>query len=154
MRLKIILNMNIEFLNKLTEKLRTCPIEVTGVIIYGSFVKGTFTEDSDIDLLIVAKNIHPKKHKRGKEIAKIKELLSLGIPMDILLLTPEECISNFKNHNPLFLDIAVEGIILIDNNEFLKTLIEETIEYIKKKNIEKLIDGWKFHVEFRAENKL
>lgn len=94
--------MNTEFINKLIEEIRACPIEMTGAIIYGSFIKGTFTEDSDIDLLIVAKNIHPKKHKRGKEIAKIKECFSSGAPMDILLLTSKECISNFKNHNPLF----------------------------------------------------
>ena len=148
------MSINIEIMNKLIEKLRMCPISVTGAIIYGSFVKGTFTKDSDIDLLIVASNIHPKKHKRGKEIARIKEYLSLGIPLDILLLTAEECISNFKNHNPLFLDIAVEGVILIDENEFLKTLIEETKEYIKKKNIEKLIDGWRFPIKHRQSTYL
>ncbi|MCS7200429.1 MAG: nucleotidyltransferase domain-containing protein [Caldimicrobium sp.] len=65
-----------------------------------------FTKDSDIDLLIISKEINTVRHKRHKEVAKIKEHLSLGIPVDILLLTPEECISNFKSHNPLFLDIS------------------------------------------------
>ncbi len=34
--------------------------------------------------------------------------------VDILLLTPDEAHHNFLNHNPLFLDIAEEGIILFD----------------------------------------
>jgi len=41
----------------------------------------------------------------------------VSLPLDILLLTPEEVISNFKNHNPLFLDIAEEGIIILDKND-------------------------------------
>jgi predicted nucleotidyltransferase len=63
---------------------------------------GTQTEDSDIDILIISTEINPKRHRRGKEIAGIKEWISLGLPVDITLLTPDECIWNFKNHNPLF----------------------------------------------------
>jgi hypothetical protein len=33
------------------------------------------------------------------------------IPLDVLLLTQEEVVSNFRNHNPLFLDIAEEGFL-------------------------------------------
>jgi hypothetical protein len=91
--------------------------------------------------LVVAKGIHPRKNRRGKEIAAIKNELSLKLPLlDILLLTPEECISNFKNHNPLFLDISEEGIILFDK-DFINHLIKETREYISIKGIEKLDEG-------------
>lgn len=69
-------------IEKITEKLKDCPIKVVGAVVFGSFIKDTFTEDSDIDLLIIAKDIHTIKHKRGKEIAKIKEYLSLNVPID------------------------------------------------------------------------
>ncbi|MDW7999137.1 MAG: hypothetical protein RMI30_06795 [Thermodesulfovibrio sp.] len=82
-------------------------------------------------------------------MAKIREHLSLGIPVDILLLTPEECISNFKSHNPLFLDISTEGVIVIDEDSFLEKLINETKEYIEKRKIQKLSDGWRFPVKYR-----
>jgi HEPN domain-containing protein len=71
-------------------------------------------------------------------------------PLDILLLTSKECISNFRNHNPLFLDIAWEGTILFDENNFLETLLDETRSYISEKNIKKLSDGWLFPVPERT----
>lgn len=133
----------------ITKKLAGSPVPVIAAVIYGSWAKGMQAEDSDIDILIVSDAINPKKHKRGKEIANIKEWLSLGLPLDILLLTTDECISNFRNHNPLFLDITVEGIILLDKDGFLKSLVEETITYIRQRRIEKLDDGWRFPVLHR-----
>ena len=87
--------------------------------------------------MIVADNINPKRQRRGFEIAQIKSRFS-GVPIDILLMTPEETSSNFRNHNPLFLDIAVEGIIFADNENFLYNLIKETKEYIEERGIKRL----------------
>lgn len=145
--LKIIANM-------IADELKAVPMEIISSAIYGSWAKGLQTKDSDLDILIIANNINPKRHRRGKEIAQIKQYLSINIPMDILLLTPQECISNFKNHNPLFLDIAVEGIILIDRDNFLSGLINETKDYILMKGLEKLDDGWVFPVLYRQPTTL
>lgn len=134
---------------EITKRLATAPITIIEAAIYGSWAKGTQTQNSDLDILIISDGINPKKHKRGREIARIKESLSLGFPLDILLLTPDECISNFRNHNPLFLDIAWDGIILIDKNDLLKDVMEETKEYTIQRKIEKLVDGWKFPVLYR-----
>lgn len=145
-------NITIPFLkNHIVERLKMLPLKINAVVLYGSLSKGEQTLDSDIDLLIVADEIHPRKHKRGKEIVIIKECLSSGFPfaLDILLLTSEECISNFKNHNPLFLDITCEGVILIDKDDFLKKLINETKAYIIEKKLENLTDGWRFPVLYR-----
>jgi HEPN domain-containing protein len=98
---------------------------------------------------MVSDEINTVKYKRGKEIALIKENLSLGIPLDCMLITSNECISNFRNHNPLFLDIAWEGMILADSSDFLRKLIEETRDYIFYKKLEKLPDGWRFPVLYR-----
>lgn len=122
------------------------PFELYGVVVFGSRVKGKATTYSDFDVLVAADGIHPKRHRRGDEIIAIKKSLA-GIPLDILLLSPSEVISNFKNHNPLFLDIAEDGIILFDRKNFLKGLIEETKEYINKKGIKKLKEGWQFPVQ-------
>jgi len=134
---------------EITKKLAASPIAIIAAAIYGSWAKGGQTEDSDLDILMITDEINPKKHKRGKEIAQIKEWLSIGLPLDISLLTTGECISNFRNHNPLFLDIAWEGIILIDKNDFLKELVKETRDYILQKKLEKLTDGWRFPVLYR-----
>lgn len=130
--------------NSIVSRLNSLPFKIKASVLYGSFARGTSSPDSDIDLLFVSDEVDPKKHRRGRDIARIKECLSFGHPFDILLLTSKECISNFRNHNPLFLDIAWEGVILFDENNFVETLIDETRSYIAEKNIKKLSDGWLF----------
>ncbi|MBA7525972.1 hypothetical protein ES705_18132 [subsurface metagenome] len=119
---------------------------IMGAVVFGSKVKGTDKTCSDTDILIIADNINPKRQRRGSEIAQIKSLFA-GTPLDILLMTPEETISNFRNHNPLFLDIAEEGVIIIDEENFLYNLIKETKEYIEERGIKRLKEGWEFPVK-------
>jgi len=136
--------------NNVASKLHSLPFRIKAAVIYGSFARRSFTPDSDLDIFLVSDEINPKKHRRGEEIGRIKECLSLGYPLDILLLTSTECLSNFRNHNPLFLDIAWEGMILLDQDNFLKNLIDETRLYISEKKIRKLSDGWIFPVHERT----
>ncbi len=116
-----------------------------GAVVFGSRVKGKATTSSDIDLMIVGEKINAKRHRRGEEIAQIKKGLP-GLPLDILLLTRQEVESNFRNHNPLFLDIAEEGVILMDDHQWLENLAEKTREYIKRKGIRRTDQGWIFPV--------
>lgn len=130
--------------------LRNLPIRIRSAVIYGSSARETRTRDSDLDLLLISEDVNPRRHRRGDTIAMIKEKLSLDMPLDILLLTPAECLSNFRNHNPLFLDIAVEGQVLLDEDDFLKSLMEETSAYIDERHIRKSDGGWVFPVPERA----
>ena len=133
----------------IADRFKTSPIRIIAAAIYGSWAKGTQTTDSDIDIMLISKDVNPKKHRRGEEIAAIKRSIFIGSPVDILLLTPDECISNFRNHNPLFLDIACEGIIVLDADYFLRSLVDETRAYISQKKLERLPDGWRFPVLYR-----
>jgi len=137
-------------MERIANGLKNLPVKVRSAAIYGSWAKGTQKEDSDIDILIISDEVSPRKQKRGREIAAIKERLSVYVPLDILLLTTKECLSNFRNHNPLFLDIACEGIVLLDEDDFLKSLIEETRAYISERKLRKLEDGWEFPVTDRV----
>jgi len=118
---------------------------VVGAVIFGSRATGKERVSSDIDLLVVCDGINIKPHRRGEEIAQIKKQLP-EFPLDILLLTPAEVESNFRNHNPLFLDIAVEGVVLIDNHRWLQSLMGETKDYIDRRGIKKTDHGWIFPV--------
>lgn len=138
-----------EIKNQITTTLSSLPITIISAVIYGSWTRKEQTKDSDVDILLISNDINPKRQRRGKEIASIKEYLFFGYPFDILLLTPEECISNFENHNPLFLDIASEGIILKDTEDFINNLMDETKRYIVQKGLIKHPDGWSFPVLFR-----
>ena len=65
------------------------------------------------------------------------------------MVSENEFQSNFRNHNPLYLDIAVDAKIIYDNG-FLDVLITETREYIKSKKIIHSDGSWSFPVEDRA----
>lgn len=130
----------------ITEGKKSIPFDIVAALLFGSWAKGAETPDSDIDLLIVADGINPKRHRRGTEIAYIKHCLP-ALSLDIILFTKEEVQSNFRNHNPLFLDITEEGIIILDREDFLRNLILETKEHIRQRGIKRFRDGWVFPVE-------
>ena len=63
-------------------------INAEKIIIFGSFARGEFGENSDIDLILVSKNFRGKKfHERYKGLW-LK--WNLNIPVDFLCYTPEE----------------------------------------------------------------
>ena len=140
--------MDIETIKKISENsyLSQLPFDIIGIVAFGSRVKDNYTEDSDMDLLVAALGLPLKRHRRGVESALLKKVLP-SVPLDILLLTEEETISNFRNHNPLFLDIATEGVILLDNNDFLANIITETQNYLRNSKIKKIEGGWTFPVK-------
>jgi HEPN domain-containing protein/predicted nucleotidyltransferase len=127
--------------------LRTAPLrfKVIAAVVFGSQVKGLASPSSDIDVLIVAEGINPRRHRRGAEIVAIKHALP-GPHLDLLLLNREETVSNFANHNPLFLDIAEEGVVILDEAGFVEKLIADTREYVKRRGIKRVSDGWVFPV--------
>lgn len=57
------------------------------IILFGSHARGTGGPDSDVDLLVV---MHVTGSKRAKRL-EIRALLSgMGLPKDIIVVTPEE----------------------------------------------------------------
>jgi len=130
----------------LEDKRNVRPISLKAAVLFGSWAKGISTPDSDVDLLILAEGINPKRHRRGAEIAQIKRWLP-KLALDVLLHTREEVISNFINHNPLFLDVAEEGMIIFDDAELLQNLILQTREYVRQRAIKRHGDGWVFPAE-------
>ena len=62
-------------------------LDVEKIVLFGSFVKGTYTKDSDIDLLVMLNT----REKGIRRYAIVSELLEpREIPMDIIVRTPAE----------------------------------------------------------------
>ena len=57
------------------------------IILFGSYAKGNYNEDSDLDLIIIKQSNLPK-HKRGIEIRRL--FYGLLVPIDLKVYTPEE----------------------------------------------------------------
>ena len=117
-----------------------------GAVLFGSAARGDEKPDSDADLLVVGIGLPQARHRRSRETAEVKRVFA-PLPLDVILMTSEEVQSNFRNHNPLFLDIAEDGIILLDTDGLLEGLISTTRRYVAEKGIERIAGGWRFQVE-------
>lgn len=134
-----------EIKSKVIEK---CGEEVLSIVVYGSYARSE--KYRDIDILIVVKE-EKSRIERIKDIASLKRMFDFSL--DINLVSKGECIDNFDSHNPLFMDIAVEGKILYDTG-LMEELVRDTREYIRERRIKKSNSGWVFPVEERVETPL
>jgi predicted nucleotidyltransferase len=80
---------------------------IEGVILFGSYSRGDFTEYSDIDLLILVKGA-----LRGDETRKIDDLIAIySLKYDVVisgLVYPAETYLRFNT--PFLLNIKEEGV--------------------------------------------
>jgi|YelNatPaOPRAMG01_1025707.scaffolds.fasta_scaffold13249_2 predicted nucleotidyltransferase len=92
--------------------------------LYGSVVRGSFNEESDIDVLLVISNLPLEIDLRIARVTDLKMeikkteiymmLKSRRLPtlMSDVILTPEEV----SSHQLILLDIVEDGLILYDKD--------------------------------------
>ncbi len=78
------------------------------IIIFGSYAWGKPTKHSDIDIFIV-KNTKKKPIERFAEVQKLLYGLHESIPIEPLVLTPEELNKRLALQDPFILRILKEG---------------------------------------------
>lgn len=77
------------------------------IILFGSYVYGQPTQESDVDLLIVAET-DKKFHERVREV---RTLLPKDRPFDLIILTPSEY-QKARMKNALLLEIESKGKVI------------------------------------------
>jgi len=93
------------------ECLKKSNLRVSKIIIFGSHAMGKASKESDIDIVVISEDFRKKDiFKRvnlikDAEIATIKKFM---IPLDIIMLTPEE----FKSETSLIADYARNGEVV------------------------------------------
>jgi predicted nucleotidyltransferase len=81
------------------------------VILFGSYAKGNATEDSDVDLLVVA----PTKERFFERMASVRRLirdLRGGLPVSPIVLTPGELEKRRQAGDPFVQEILQTGVSL------------------------------------------
>lgn len=76
-----------------------------GIILFGSEARGDINEDSDLDLVIVDDTVPCKR----RSVPFLMAIRPRKIPVDVLVLTPEEIRNGYQEEYLLFTDIVNEG---------------------------------------------
>ena len=87
------------------------------VILYGSYARGDYSHDSDIDIMIL---VDIPKETCSETRREIRRLLGrLEIEHDVvisLFVTDTETFYNFQNDLPLYANILGEGVVLSERS--------------------------------------
>jgi hypothetical protein len=104
---------------------------LVSVVLFGSRARGDAKEESDWDLLIIARNL------LGRHIERYREVKSILPPewrgrISIMAKTPEE----FEAALPsLYLEIALDGLILHDPEGYANTQLKRLRRLIQAKDL-------------------
>jgi len=81
------------------------------VIVFGSHARGTAGPDSDVDLLVV---MHPNGSKRARAVEIYGLLAGMGVPKDVIVVTPEEFDAYCDAPGTVIRTARQEGKVLYD----------------------------------------
>ncbi len=107
--------------------------DLVSIVLFGSYARGTATEYSDIDLLVIVNNVSEDWRERDKvlgdiELYFLKEHHKRMFP---ILTTPEAVADSVRIGNPLFYGILRGYSILFDRNSFFKKLMQKVLIKVK-----------------------
>jgi len=100
----------LERLRKISERLKK-EYHAEKVILYGSYATGEATEDSDVDLFIIA----PTSERFFERTAKVRTLvrdLSYKIPVSPIVLTTDEVKARLQRGDQFVEQIVKNGVYL------------------------------------------
>ena len=103
---------------------------LVSVVVYGSVGRGTMRHDSDVDVLIVARDLPRGRLNRVRECTAVEtalapafqDLLSQGVHTELspVFKTPQEA----EAGSPLFFDMVEDARLLYDDHGFFAARLE------------------------------
>ncbi len=106
---------------------------LVSIVLFGSHARGEAREDSDVDLLIIAEGLPARPILRNQTI---RQFLPEGLRgrVSILAKTPGEFSATLPG---LYLDIALDGNILYDKDNFANQKLAALRQLTQKKGLER-----------------
>lgn len=117
---------------------------LVSVVLYGSIARGDNRKDSDIDLLLVIKDLPKTITERVILFDKVERKLDDDImrlmdegyyvTFSPILKTPEEAV----RFSPIYMDMTEDAIILYDRDGFFRKVLEKTRKRLKELGFERV----------------
>jgi uncharacterized protein len=105
--------------------------KLVAVVLFGSRARGDAREESDWDILVIAKDLPERQMERYRRTKEILPQKWRG-RTSILAKTPDE----FEAVLPsLYLEIALDGLILYDPQEYAGIQLQKLRRLIKSKDL-------------------
>ena len=79
------------------------------IVLFGSYARGTATESSDIDLLVISRS---QLSRREREVRLTRQLFGSGVPYDLFVFTPEEVEDRLRRNGPFIREILATGQVV------------------------------------------
>jgi predicted nucleotidyltransferase len=109
------------------------------VVLYGSAARGDSDPTSDVDLLVVEKNLPENFMERLRHVTRVIDLTNplrlwlwkhrgLYPTVQVLPLTPQEA----ENPRPLYLDMVHDAVLLYDPHDFFRTVINDLAKRLER----------------------
>lgn len=111
--------------------------DLVAVVLFGSRAREEAHEGSDWDVLVVARRLPKRTLERA---IRLKQMLPACYRGEVSLLakTPEEFMAGLPD---LYLDIAMDGVILYDTNGYMATRLQALRELIRRKGLRREKEG-------------
>ncbi len=105
---------------------------LVSIVVFGSVARGTYRQDSDIDLLLIVEPLPKGRIRRVDEFLYnvenrleevFKKMRDKGIFIDIspVIKTPREALMG----SPLFIDMVEDAKIIYDRKDFFKNILDK-----------------------------
>ena len=111
--------------------------DLVAVVLVGSQARGEAREDSDWDFLVVVRNLPEKTLERAFRLKKMLPPLHRG-EASLLAKTPEEFMTGLPD---LYLDVALDGVILHDTDGYVAERLESLRTLIRRKGLRREKEG-------------
>jgi predicted nucleotidyltransferase len=127
----------IKFRQKLLTRFKD---EIISMVLFGSVARGTAGKESDIDVLIIMKDVPDSYYERLKPIVDIelemrKDVEGMPPIFSSMILSLDEA----KQNRNIFLDMIDHSIILYDTNDFFKNRLSELKNRLDQLGSKKII---------------
>ncbi|MCS7094086.1 MAG: nucleotidyltransferase domain-containing protein [Candidatus Aenigmarchaeota archaeon] len=124
---------------------------LVSVVLFGSYARGEQKKTSDLDLLVVVKDLPMVWSERKKQFEEICESLSkkYGKFIEVIPITTKELRKNLNKKSPFFITFVLGHKIVFDDGTFKKEFEKFSLE-LSKKNFVYYEGGRKWEIKKEA----